>query len=73
MRDMENEWIYVFIDELEDEVTLKGCTHRDDDGFNEVIETIAVFGEEHKDVLEWMISEIHRLKMALREARKVEA
>ena len=70
---MENEWIYVFIDELEDEVTLKGCTHRDDDGFNEVIETIAVFGEEHKDVLEWMISEIHRLKMALREARKVEA
>ena len=27
---MENEWIYVFIDELEDEVTLKGCTHRDD-------------------------------------------
>ena len=70
---MENKWIYVFIDELEDELTLKGCTHRDDDGFNEVIETIAVFGEEHKDVLEWMISEIHRLKMALREARKVEA
>ena len=63
---MKNEWIYVFIDELEDEVTLKGCTHRDDDGFNEVIETIAVFSEEHKDVLQWMTSEIYRLKYALR-------
>ena len=68
MRDMQNEWIYVYIDELEDEVTLKGCTHRDDDGFNEVTETIAVFSDEHKEVLQWMIGEIHRLKMALREA-----
>jgi hypothetical protein len=66
MRDMENEWKYVFIDELEDEVTLKGVTHVDDDGFNEVWETIAVFNEEHREVLEWMISEIHRLKYALR-------
>ena len=70
---MENKWIYVFIDELEDELTLKGCTHRDDDGFNEVWETIAVFNEEHREVLQWMISEIYRLKYALREARKVEA
>jgi len=67
---MKNEWIYVFMDELEDEVTLKACTHRDDDGFNEVWETIAVFGEEHKEVLEWMLSEIARLKYELREARE---
>ena len=39
-------------------------------GFNEVWETIAVFNEEHREVLEWMISEIHRLKYALREARR---
>lgn len=67
MRNMK--WKDVYIDELFDELTLRALPDPENPDC-EIGPVVGAFSEKQREVVEWMVWEIWRLRVELRDARR---